>query len=490
MARRDYRVRGRTAAHVYVILAALVLAASASVSLPVTTIDAQTQALINEGLFLYYAYDGTDAQEAFASAAARQPSQPMAFWGEALAYGPDLNTPTTAGAFGRAQTAIVRAKALESGATPSRERSFVDAMALRYEGTWDDWDRDNAAYRKAMTQFATASHDENADLLAAEALLEHGDSRGALPFIDDALSADPRNPMANHLCIHAYDAARDRSPALTCAQRLDAGSFPPQAEHLAHMPAHVWIETGQYALAVASSERAYQLLLQLDTLEHRELTSQRYAQHDISVGYSAATMLGNYRQAVVWSKRMNAVFGRNFDALTALRFGRYDEALGNGTDESFDLPIRGLAQLRAARLDEAQETAALIRKQNGGAPTQGYLPQLFFARLAEAQGDDRDARLWLKRAEGNQEVDFFGEIIPNVPAQEAQGGYFLRHGDAADAIEAFDDCLKAYPDDPRALFGLSAALTAQGKAVEAAAARNRFDAIWSGADTTLTIDDL
>jgi tetratricopeptide (TPR) repeat protein len=472
-----------------VILTALALAALTTVSLPVAAADAQAQVQIDDGLFLYYAYDGTDAEQAFASAAARQPALPMAFWGEALADGPDLNTPMSADNFQRGQVAIRQAVALENGSTP-RERAFVDAMAVRYGGTWGDWESDDAAYRKAMTRFATASHDENAELLAAEALLEHGDTRGALPFIDDVLDTDARNPMANHLCVHAYDALADRSPAVACAQRLDAASFPPRAEHLAHMPAHVWIETGAYALAIASSERSYQLLVQLDALERRDLATQRYATHDISVGYSAAMMLGSYRQAQAWSKRMNAVFARDFDPLTALRFGRYADALGAGTDESFDLPIRGLALLHEGRLDEALATATLIRKQNGGAPTRGYLPQLFFARLAEAQGNDRDARLWLARAQTNQQVDFFGEIIPNIPAQEAFGGYFLRRGTYPSAVEAFDDALKAYPNDPRALFGLSAALRAQGKTAEAAAARDRFDSLWAGADTTLTIDDL
>ncbi|MBV8148179.1 MAG: tetratricopeptide repeat protein [Candidatus Eremiobacteraeota bacterium] len=472
------------------ILAALSLAALTTVSLPVTTDDAQAQAIVDQGLFLYYAYDGTDAEGAFAAAAAREPSLSMAFWGEALADGPDLNTAISAVAFGRAQAAIRRAQTLEGGATP-RERAFVDAMALRYAGSWDDRARDDAAYRKAMTEFATASHDANAELLAAEALLEHGDSRGALPFINNVLSTDPTNPMANHLCIHAYDAAADRAPAVACAQRLDAAVFPPQAEHLAHMPAHVWVETGAYALAATSSERAYQLLLQLDTLEHRGLSAQRYAQHDISLGYSAAMMLGDYRQAAVWSERMNSVFARNFDPLTALRFGRYADALaGAGTDESFDLPIRGLALLHANRLADARLTAALIRKQNGGEPTRGYLPQLFFARLAEAEGNNREARLWLTRAQENQKAEFFGEIIPSIPAQEALGGYLLRRTDFAAAVDAFENALNAYPNDPRVLFGLSAALTALGKTAEAEAARDRFDRLWAGADTTLTTADL
>ncbi len=471
------------------ILAALSLAALTSVSLPTGATDAGAQALIDRGLFLYYAYNGHDAEQAFATAAKLEPTVAMAYWGQALAEGPDLNTPMTSENFALGQKAIRRGQLLAASST-ARERSFIDAMALRYKGTFDDWDGDNAAYRKAMVSFATASGDENAQLLAAEALLENSNSREALPFINAVLTADPQNPMANHLCIHAYDATDDRSPALPCAQRLDAASFPPQAEHLAHMPAHYWIETGAYGNAIASSQRAYDLLLQLDALDHRTLAEERYAGHDVSIGYSAAMMLGDYRQAAAWAERMHAIFQRDFAALTALRFGRYGDALAAGTDGSFDLPIRGLAELHAGRLDEALATAQLIRKQNGGDPKRGYLPQLFLARLAEAKGNDRDARTWLARAQQNQEADFFAENIPYVPASEALGGYLLRRAEYAKAAVAFNDCLKAYPNDPRALFGLAAALTGDGNVAAAAVARGRFDVLWAGADTTLTIDDL
>lgn len=471
------------------ILAALSLAALTSVSLPTSATDPGAQALIDRGLFLYYAYNGRDAEQAFAAAANAEPGLAMAYLGQALAVGPDLNTPMTSENFARGQKAIRRAQAL-AASTTARERSFIDAMELRYKGTFDDWDGDNAAYRKAMASFATTSGDENAQLLAAEALLENSNTHAALPFITAVLAADPQNPMANHLCIHAYDAAEDRSPALPCAQRLDAASFPPQAEHLAHMPAHYWIETGDYGSAIASSQRAYDLLLELDTLDHRTLGEERYAGHDVSIGYSAAMMLGNYRQAATWAGRMHAIFQRDFAALTALRFGRYGDAFAAGTDASFDLPIRGLAELHDSRLNEALATAALIRKQNGGDPKRGYLPQLFFGRLAEAQGDDRDARVWFTRAQQNQEADFYAEDIPYVPASEALGGYLLRRGEYAKAAAAFNDCLKAYPNDPRALFGLAGALAGEGNAADAAVARERFDALWMSADTTLTIDGL
>lgn len=124
-----------------------------------------------------------------------------------------------------------------------------------------------------MERFALASGNENARLLTAEALLEESglawsgedlanpDSRAAMALVADVLRDDPASAMANHLCLHLYDFAPDRTPAKPCAQRLDETDFPPEAEHLAHMPAHYWIETGDYDAAIRSSDRAYALIV-------------------------------------------------------------------------------------------------------------------------------------------------------------------------------------------------------------------------------------
>ena len=117
----------------------------------------------------------------------------------------------------------------------------------------------------------------------------------------------------------------------------------------------------------------------------------------------------------------------------------------------------------------------------------GYLPQLFLARLAEADGRYAEAELWIERSRTNQRADFAGELIPLVPAGEALGDLRLRHGDTSGAIAAFTDVLAAYPNDPRALFGLARALQANGETAQAAATRARFEKEWEGADTS--VDD-
>lgn len=475
-----------------VVVAAAMMAAS-SVQFPVSTSNESAQAAIDRGLFFYYAYDHAASYDAFQSAARYDPRLAMAYWGMALSSGPDLNTPMTAAGFLAGATSILKAEALGGDATP-RERRFIAIMGERYKGSFARWSDDDATYRDEMLGFARASGDEAAKLLAAEALLEAGGlswesrepssqhSRDALALVGDVLQSDPSEPMANHLCIHLYDLAADRTPALPCAQRLDAATFPSQAEHLAHMPAHYWIETGDYARAVASSQRAIALLNDVAGAESSG-QYEAHRKHDIAVGYAAAMMLGSYASARRWADRMAGAFDTSFYALTALRFGRYSEAY-RLADSGFEASsVKGLAALQLGRPGEA---AALIGRQNSSGKSsapESYLADLFLARLTESKGDVSAARDWIARAGSTQHADFSAEVIPLIPAGEALGALELRLGNAPRAIEAFTETLHEYPNDPRALFGLARAYQIAKKPREAADARARFEEQWKGADT-------
>jgi len=446
------------------------LAAVAAVSFPVTT-DAAAQALIDRGLLEYYAYDGGDAANSFAAAAERQPGLAMASWGEALADGPDLNTAMTEERFVRGSAAARNAVALETSATP-RERRFIDAMALRYRGSWADWKDDDAAYRDAMVALASNGsgvEGDTAALLAAEALFEIGgltwtgsspasaDARRGLALIDGVMAHDPENVMANHLCLHLYDFASNRSPARACAQRLDAAVLPPEAEHLAHMPAHYWIESGDYAAALTSSERAYRLFMQLQNVPGRDPDHDRYLAHDVYVGYSAAMMLGDYAVGRTWSQRMDAAYGTPYEALTALRFGRYADASALARDATpTQLAIRGLAALDLGDDASARDAADRLRKLT----TYGDLVQIFFGTLAQHEGRYDEAARWIDRAVETERDTFAAELIPLLPALEVRGALALQRAAYDDAESAYRAALAAYPNDPRAQQGLAAARTA------------------------------
>ena len=68
-----------------------------------TTKSERAQLFINQGLNLAYGFNHAEAARAFAEAARLDPEAAMAYWGQALVLGPNINAPMNAG--GRAEGA-------------------------------------------------------------------------------------------------------------------------------------------------------------------------------------------------------------------------------------------------------------------------------------------------------------------------------------------------------------------------------------------------
>ena len=69
------------------------------------------------------------------------------------------------------------------------------------------------------------------------------------------LRRDPNHLGANHYYIHAVEASPHPERALA-ERRRASQTLVPGAGHLVHMPAHVYVRTGDYAAAARSNEQA------------------------------------------------------------------------------------------------------------------------------------------------------------------------------------------------------------------------------------------
>ena len=96
---------------------------------PVSTKNAQAQLFMNQGLNLSYAFNHAEAGRAYREAARLDPNLAMAFWGEALALGPNINAPMDPASEPKALEAIQKAIALKAKATP-REQALIDALEV------------------------------------------------------------------------------------------------------------------------------------------------------------------------------------------------------------------------------------------------------------------------------------------------------------------------------------------------------------------------
>ena len=72
--------------------------------------------------------------------------------------------------------------------------------------------------------------------------------------LESVLKRDPNHMGAIHYYIHAVEASPSPQRALAGANRL--ATMAPAAGHLVHMPAHVYIRTGDYEAAVKTNELA------------------------------------------------------------------------------------------------------------------------------------------------------------------------------------------------------------------------------------------
>ena len=95
---------------------------------PVTTKSARAQSFINQGMNLAYGFNHAEAGRAFAEAARLDPSCAMAYWGQALVLGPNINALMNPEDEARARELSQKAISLKNGAS-ARERAYIDALA-------------------------------------------------------------------------------------------------------------------------------------------------------------------------------------------------------------------------------------------------------------------------------------------------------------------------------------------------------------------------
>ena len=232
---------------------------------PVSTRNATAQAYFDQGLKLVFAFNHEAAIRSFERAFELDPKLAMAQWGIALALGPNINKPMDPQAHKLAWAALQKAIALEKYASPA-ERDYIDALSKRYSGNPDaDLGPLQLAYAKAMKDVVRRHpRDDDAAVLYAESLMDldpwkywTADGKPAegtleiVAVLERVLKRDPDHIGANHYYIHALEASPHPEKAIRSARRLE--TLAPSAGHLVHMPAHVYIRTGNYLKAAAAN---------------------------------------------------------------------------------------------------------------------------------------------------------------------------------------------------------------------------------------------
>ena len=284
---------------------------------PVSTKVARAQQFMNQGLNLTYGFNHAEAARAFAEAARLDPNLAMAYWGQALVLGPNINAPMAPEAEPQALELIKRAIALKNKAS-ARERAYIDALATRYTGNAGERAAADRAYATAMERLTRAFPDDlDARTLYAESLMDLRPwgywTRDGRPFdettqVQSALAfvigKHQNHPGALHLWIHLWESV-DAKKAEAEADRLVP--LMPGAGHMVHMPAHIYQRVGRHADVI----RVNQLAAKADeeyiaTCRAQGLYPLAYYPHNLHFIWMGASASGQKTLAIESARKLAA----------------------------------------------------------------------------------------------------------------------------------------------------------------------------------------
>ena len=498
---------------------------------PVSTKVERAHLFMNQGLNLAYGFNHAEAGRAFAEAARLDPSLALAYWGQALVLGPNINAPMAPEAEPKALELLQEAIALKADASP-RERAYIDALASRYTGKADDRAAADRAYAGAMRTLTEAYPDDlDARTLYAESLMDlrpwgyftrdgqpRDETRQVRSALEYVLAKHQLHPGALHLWIHLWEST-DPKRAEAEADRLVP--LMPGAGHMVHMPAHIYQRVGRHADVI----RVNQLAAKADEDYIAQCRAQglyplAYYPHNLHFIWMGASASGQKALAIESARKLAAAVPRA--ALTSapilqgflvvpyyamVRFSDWDAILAEPApsfDSAFTHSIwryaRALALVNRGRIDEADRELVEIRMLAGDASLKGQTTFSANTGVAIVQiaPEIIAGEIALKRGEIDRAIGHFDRAVRyedglvyqeppdwHVPARQNLAGALIAAGRAPEAETVLWEDLKRNPEHGWTLALLSKALKLQNKSEEAALIDARFAKSWKGADLAL-----
>ena len=504
----------------------------------VSTKNPDAQAFFDQGLRLIYAFNHDEAARSFQRAADFDPKLAIAYWGIAEAVGPNYNDPADDGRFQQAHDAIQEALDLSANASPS-EQAYIQAMGKRFPADAKA-DRRKAAedYHDAMREVSKKYPDDlDAATLFAESGMNlhpwglwHPDGTPEagtdeiVATLESVIRRDPNHLGAIHYYIHTVEASPTPERALAGANKL--ASLAPGAGHIVHMPAHVYIRTGDYEAAVKTNEQAAEVdRAYLKASGAQGIYPMMYYSHNLHFIAMCASMNGNYPEAKKNADMLAAHVGPSVKMMPPLegfmtiplsvdlRFHKWDDILkmpapdpSMQTTTVFWHFARGMALAGTGKISEAEAEYKIVLDAEQKTP-----PDVVFAmpinnkakdimkiaenvlgaKIAVMKKDNASAIAMLKNAVAIQDKLNYGEP-PDwfFPVRESLGAVMLMKGDATGAEQVFRADLDRNPRNPRSLYGLQQALKAQGRDYDASFVEKEFNTAWKGESNSLKMEDL
>ncbi|HEX9405842.1 MAG TPA: hypothetical protein VF975_00890, partial [Thermoanaerobaculia bacterium] len=282
----------------------------------VTTRNAEAQRYFDQGMAYLYGFNHEAAIRSFQHAGDLDPNLAMAWWGVALALGPNINLDVDPDREKQAYDAVQTA--LTKRASP-KEHDLIAVLARRYSNDPNaDLKKLAADYSQAMGELSK-KHPDDLDLatLYAESMMDlrpwkfwSADGKAApgteeiVSVLESVLKRNPNHLGANHYYIHAVEASQHPERAVKSADRLR--TLAPSSGHLVHMPAHIYQRVGNYSEAAKANETAAAVDRQFIAKNGSGgIYPLMYYNHNLQFGAASYAMEGRFADA----KRLGDEFG-------------------------------------------------------------------------------------------------------------------------------------------------------------------------------------
>lgn len=406
---------------------------------PITTSSPMAQVWFDRGLNWLYGFNHREAVTCFEHAVAEDPDCPMAYWGIAIAAGPNYNKQwekfderelaiTFRRTYDESQTAL----SLRGNAT-DKEEAIIECLRARYpsQKPVEDFQKLYDDYANAMRE-VYQQYPDDMDVVAvfADSLmcrtpwllwdLETGASNPesstdeATQVLERALATPEgqRHPGVVHMYIHLMEMSPHPEKALKAGDWLRG--LVPDAGHLEHMPTHIDVLCGDYRNVVASNHAAIvadrKYLDQHGTENYYTL----YRVHNYHFKIYGAMFLGQYQTAIETADEMEATIPEALlrwesppmadwlEAFLAIRwhvmvrFGRWQQIIEAPVPEDRELYCvtaatahyaKTIAFAATGHIPEAEDQKRLFQEMVGWVPDTRYLHNnryLDILRIADA----------------------------------------------------------------------------------------------------------
>ena len=486
----------------------------------------EAQQYFDQGLRLVYGFNHAEAIRSFTRATELDPKCAICYWGIAYAYGPHVNAGMDSASGVAAYQAAQKALSLRKNARPW-ERAYIDAVATRYAAVPPaSRARLDSAYSRAMRAVA-AKHtkDLDATTLAAESMMDlrpwnywtpdgkpYPGSDELVRMLESVIASNPEHPGACHYFIHAVEAVNPRA-AVPCAERL--ARLMPGEGHMVHMPAHIYVRVGRYKDAAASNVHAiHSDETFIEGQKQPSVYSLAYYPHNIHFLAFVSSMAGKSAQAIEAAKTLKSKVNLDvaksvgmlqemvpYYVLTLTTFGRWDDVLAEPLPPAeirFPTAMahyaRGVAYAATGNFSQARVELDTVMTIDAATPADAEAKapisiavHALMGEIATRGGKVDQGIAHFKEALAIEDKGLYFEPPKwYYPIRQSLGGALLKAGRNADAEAVYREDLKRFPENGWSLYGLAAALKAQGKTAEASAVDRRFANAWADADVKLT----